>query len=170
MQPVRENKVKVLLFLDVGGSMDDHVRICQELFSAARSELKHLEYYYFHNFIYEWIWKDNFRRRGNRLFLPDVLNKYGPDYKVIFIGDATMSPYEITHEGGGIEHHNAEPGYLWMQRVRQHFGKVIWLNPEPRERWTHSPSIQIVNEVMEGQMYPLTLDGLTRGLRALSGR
>lgn len=167
--PTRENKVKVALFLDVGGSMEDHVRICEELFSAARSELKHLEYFYFHNFIYEWVWKDNRRRRANRLFLPDVLNKFGSDYKVIFVGDATMSPYEITHEGGSIEHVNSEPGYVWMQRIREHFDQVIWFNPEPQARWEHSPSIRIIRELMEGQMYPLTLDGLNRGLRALSG-
>lgn len=168
--PTRENKVKVLLFMDVGGSMDDHVRICEELFSAARHELKHLEYFYFHNFIYEWVWKDNHRRRVDRQFLPDVLNKFGPDYKVIFVGDASMSPYEITHESGSIEHINTEPGYVWMQRIRDHFRRVIWLNPEPLERWPHVTSIRLIQELTENEMYPLTLDGLTRGLRSLNGQ
>lgn len=169
MVPERQNKVKVLLFFDVGGSMDMHVRLCEELFSAARSELKHLEYYYFHNFIYEWLWKDNRRRRAERTPTMDVLHTFGRDYKVIFVGDATMSPYEIVYEGGSIEHHNAEPGALWLLRLRQHFDKVIWLNPEPVARWTSTPSIGITRELMEGQMYPLTLDGLNNGLRALSG-
>lgn len=169
MVPERQNKVKVLLFFDVGGSMDMHVRLCEELFSAARSELKHLEYYYFHNFIYEWLWKDNRRRRAERTPTMDVLHTFGRDYKVIFVGDATMSPYEIVYEGGSIEHHNAEPGALWLLRLRQHFDRVIWLNPEPVGRWASTPSIGITRELMEGQMYPLTLDGLNNGLRALSG-
>lgn len=169
MVPERRNKVKVLLFFDVGGSMDMHVRLCEELFSAARSELKHLEYYYFHNFLYDWLWKDNRRRRAERTPTMDVLHTFGRDYKVIFVGDATMSPYEIVYEGGSIEHHNAESGALWLLRLRQHFDKVIWLNPEPVGRWTSTPSIGITQELMEGQMYPLTLDGLNNGLRALSG-
>ncbi|MDY6942479.1 MAG: VWA domain-containing protein [Pseudomonadota bacterium] len=168
MVPERHNKVKVLLFMDVGGSMDDHVRLAEELFSAARGELKHLEYFYFHNFIYEWIWKDNFRRRANRLFLPDVLHTFGRDYKVIFVGDATMSPYEVVYEGGSIEHHNAEAGAVWMQRIRRHFDRLIWLNPEPESRWESTPSIKIIRELMEGEMYPLTIDGLSQGFRALS--
>lgn len=166
--PERRNKVKVLLFMDVGGSMDDHVRIAQELFSAARSEFKHLEYFYFHNFIYEWLWKDNHRRRAERQSTAEMLATFGSDYKVIFVGDATMSPYEILNEGGSIEHHNPEAGAVWMQRIRNHFWRVIWLNPEPESRWESTPSIGIVRQLMERQMYPLTLDGLTQGLRALN--
>lgn len=166
--PERRNKVKVLLFMDVGGSMDDHVRIAQELFSAARSEFKHLEYFYFHNFIYEWLWKDNHRRRAERQSTAEMLATFGSDYKVIFVGDATMSPYEILNEGGSIEHHNPEAGAVWMQRIRNHFRRVIWLNPEPESRWENTPSIGIVRQLMERQMYPLTLDGLTQGLRALN--
>ncbi|MGB5235338.1 MAG: VWA domain-containing protein [Candidatus Macondimonas sp.] len=166
--PERRNKVKVLLFMDVGGSMDDHVRIAQELFSAARSEFKHLEYFYFHNFIYEWLWKDNHRRRAERQSTAEMLATFGSDYKVIFVGDATMSPYEILNEGGSIEYHNPEAGAVWMQRIRNHFRRVIWLNPEPESRWESTPSIGIVRQLMERQMYPLTLDGLTQGLRALN--
>jgi uncharacterized protein with von Willebrand factor type A (vWA) domain len=166
--PERHNKVKVLLFMDVGGSMDDHVRIVQELFSAARSEFKHLEYFYFHNFIYEWLWKDNRRRRAERQSTAEMLATFGSDYKVIFVGDATMSPYEILNEGGSIEHHNPEAGAVWMQRIRNHFRRVIWLNPEPESRWESTPSIGIVRQLMERQMYPLTLDGLTQGLRTLN--
>ncbi|MGB2941479.1 MAG: VWA domain-containing protein [Candidatus Macondimonas sp.] len=166
--PERRNKVKVLLFMDVGGSMDDHVRIAQELFSAARSEFKHLEYFYFHNFIYEWLWKDNHRRRAERQSTAEMLATFGSDYKVIFVGDATMSPYEILNEGGSIEHHNPEAGAVWMQRIRNHFRHAIWLNPEPESRWESTPSIGIVRQLMERQMYPLTLDGLTQGLRALN--
>ena len=166
--PERRNQVKVLLFMDVGGSMDDHVRIAQELFSAARSEFKHLEYFYFHNFIYEWLWKDNHRRRAERQSTAEMLATFGSDYKVIFVGDATMSPYEILNEGGSIEHHNPEAGAVWMQRIRNHFRRVIWLNPEPESRWESTPSIGIVRQLMERQMYPLTLDGLTQGLRALN--
>lgn len=166
--PERRNKVKVLLFMDVGGSMDDHVRIAQELFSAARSEFKHLEYFYFHNFIYEWLWKDNHRRRAERQSTAEMLATFGSDYKVIFVGDATMSPYEILNDGGSIEHHNPEAGAVWMQRIRNHFRRVIWLNPEPESRWESTPSIGIVRQLMERQMYPLTLDGLTQGLRALN--
>ncbi|MES1994367.1 MAG: VWA domain-containing protein [Pseudomonadota bacterium] len=166
--PERRNRVKVLLFMDVGGSMDDHVRIAQELFSAARSEFKHLEYFYFHNFIYEWLWKDNHRRRAERQSTAEMLATFGSDYKVIFVGDATMSPYEILNEGGSIEHHNPEAGAVWMQRIRNHFRRVIWLNPEPESRWESTPSIGVVRQLMERQMYPLTLDGLTQGLRALN--
>jgi uncharacterized protein with von Willebrand factor type A (vWA) domain len=166
--PERRNKVKVLLFMDVGGSMDDHVRIAQELFSAARGEFKQLEYFYFHNFIYEWLWKDNHRRRAERQSTAEMLATFGSDYKVIFVGDATMSPYEILNEGGSIEHHNPEAGAVWMQRIRNHFRRVIWLNPEPESRWESTPSIGIVRQLMERQMYPLTLDGLTQGLRALN--
>ncbi|HEU4516149.1 MAG TPA: hypothetical protein VFR77_02500, partial [Steroidobacteraceae bacterium] len=140
MVPERRNAVKVLLFLDVGGSMDEHVRICEELFSAARGEFKHLEHYYFHNFVYESVWKDNRRRHGERTPLPQVLRTYGPDYRLIFVGDATMSPYEILQPGGSIEHWNEEPGAAWMKRLLAGFPRHAWLNPEPPDRWEYTPS------------------------------
>lgn len=167
MVPERENKVKVLLFFDVGGSMDEHVRLCEELFSAARSELKHMEYFYFHNFIYESVWRDNRRRHDNRIPVPEILNKYGSDYKVIIVGDATMSPYEILYPGGSIEHMNDEAGAAWLQRITEHFDRVVWLNPEPERRWAHTPSLQITRELMEDRMYPLTIEGLTEGMKEL---
>lgn len=167
MVPERHNAVKVLLFLDVGGSMDDHVRVCEELFSAASSEFKHLEYFYFHNFIYESVWKDNQRRHGERISLFDVLHKYPSDYKVIFVGDATMSPYEITYAGGSVEHWNEEPGALWMQRVMDAYSKAIWLNPEPEDRWEWSPSVQMTRELVGERMFPLTINGLEQGMKRL---
>ncbi len=170
MVPERRNRVKVLLFFDVGGSMDDHVRVCEELFSAARSELKHMEYFYFHNFIYESVWEDNRRRHNNRIPVAEILRTYGPDYKVIFVGDATMSPYEILYAGGSIEHMNEEAGAVWLQRVAEHFDHVIWLNPEPPRRWEYTPSVQITRELMEDRMYPLTIEGLTEGMKELRKR
>ncbi len=167
MVPERHNAVKVLLFFDVGGSMDDHVRICEELFSAARAEFKHMEYFYFHNFLYESVWKDNRRRHGERIPMPEILHKYTPDYKVIFVGDATMSPYEITYPGGSVEHWNEEAGAVWMQRVLDVYQKAIWLNPEPEQRWEWTPSIQIAQALVKNRMFPLTLEGLDRGMRAL---
>ncbi len=167
MEPERHNKVKVLLFLDVGGSMDDHVKICEELFSAAHTEFKHLEYFYFHNCVYETVWKDNMRRQQVKIPLNDVLHKYGPDYKLIFVGDATMSPYEITYPGGSVEHMNEEPGATWIKRLLQSYPKAAWLNPEPEERWDITPSIKLINELMEGRVYPLTIEGLTNGMRGL---
>jgi uncharacterized protein with von Willebrand factor type A (vWA) domain len=167
MIPERHNAVKVLLFLDIGGSMDDHVRVCEELFSAARGEFKHLEHFYFHNFVYESVWKDNRRRHGERTPLPQVLRTYGPDYRLVFVGDATMSPYEILQPGGSIEHWNEEPGAAWMKRLLACFPRHAWLNPEPRDRWEYTPSIRITRELVEDRMFPLTLEGLDRAMRSL---
>jgi len=167
MVPERRNAVKVLLFLDIGGSMDDHVRICEELFSAARGEFKHLEHFYFHNFVYESVWKDNRRRHGERTPVPQVLHTYGPDYRLVFVGDATMSPYEILQPGGSIEHWNEEPGAAWMKRLLASFPRHAWLNPEPQDRWEYTPSIRITRELVEDRMFPLTLGGLDRAMRSL---
>jgi uncharacterized protein with von Willebrand factor type A (vWA) domain len=167
MVPERHNAVKVLLFLDVGGSMDDHVRVCEELFSAARGEFKHLEYFYFHNCVYEGVWKDNARRHAARTPLMDVLHKYSADYKLILVGDATMSPYEIHYPGGSVEHWNEEAGSVWMQRLLDTYSKAIWLNPEPQQRWEYTPSIRMMSELMEERMYPLTVSGLEQGMRSL---
>ena len=167
MVPERHNAVKVLLCLDIGGSMDDHVRICEEMFSAARSEFKHLEYFYFHNFIYESLWKDNRRRHTERIPTMDIAHKYGADYKLIFVGDATMSPYEIVYAGGSVEHWNEEPGAIWIKRLLNTYPKAIWLNPEPRQRWDYTPSVKITREIMDDRMYPLTIAGLDEGIRAL---
>jgi uncharacterized protein len=168
MVPERHNAIKVLLFLDVGGSMDDHVRACEELFSAAKSEFKHLEHFYFHNCVYEGVWKDNRRRHTEKTPVMEVLHKYAADYKLILVGDATMSPYEITYAGGSVEHLNEETGATWMQRLLDTYPKAIWLNPEPEQRWNHTPSIRILSELMEQRMFPLTLGGLERGMRELS--
>ena len=167
MVPERHNAVKVLLCLDIGGSMDDHVRVCEEMFSAARSEFKHLEYFYFHNFVYESMWKDNRRRHAERIATLDIAHKYGADYKLIFVGDATMSPYEIVYAGGSVEHWNEEPGALWIKRLLHTYPKAIWLNPEPRKRWDYTPSIKITREIMDDRMYPLTIAGLVDGIKAL---
>lgn len=167
MVPERHNAVKVLLCLDVGGSMEDHVRICEELFSAARCEFKHLEYCYFHNFVYESMWKDNRRRHAERISTLDITQKYGSDYKLVFVGDATMSPYEIVYAGGSIEHWNEEPGAVWIKRLLNTYPKAIWLNPEPRERWDVTPSVKLVRELMDDRMYPLTIAGLDEGIKAL---
>ncbi len=168
MQPERHNAVKVLLFLDVGGSMDDHVRACEELFSAARSEFKHLEHYYFHNFVYESLWRDNRRRHAERIPTTEVLRTYGPDYKLILVGDATMSPYEILQPGGSIEHWNEEPGATWMRRLLASYPRHAWLNPEPEDRWAWTPSLNMTRELLDGRMYALTLAGLDEAMRALS--
>ena len=168
MVPERHNATKVLLFLDVGGSMDDHVRVCEELFSAAGSEFKHLEYFYFHNCVYEGLWKDNKRRHSVRTPTMDVLHKYPADYKLILVGDATMSPYEIQYPGGSVEHWNEEAGATWMKRLLDTYPKAIWLNPEPEQRWLHTPSIQMLSQLMEQRMYPLTVSGIERGMRELS--
>ena len=167
MVPERHNAVKVLLCLDVGGSMDDHVRVCEELFSATRSEFKHLEYFYFHNFIYESLWKDNARRHAERIPTMDIAHKYGADYKLIFVGDATMSPYEIAYAGGSIEHWNEEPGAVWIKRLLNTYSKAIWLNPEPTQRWDFTPSVKLTRELMAHRMYPLTIAGLDEGMKAL---
>lgn len=168
MVPERHNATKVLLFLDIGGSMDDHVRICEELFSAASSEFKHLEYFYFHNCVYEGLWKDNQRRHTDRTLTMDVLHKYSADYKLILVGDATMSPYEIAHPGGSVEHWNEEAGATWLRRLLDTWPKAIWLNPEPAERWEYTPSIQMLAQLMQQRMYPLTVSGLEQGMRALT--
>lgn len=168
MRPERRNTVKVLLFLDIGGSMDAHVKICEELFSASRTEFKHLESFYFHNFIYESVWKDNRRRMAERLSTLEILNKYSGDYKVVFVGDATMAPYEITHAGGSVEHWNEEPGAAWMGRFSEIYDKVIWLNPTPQETWEYSSSVMMTQELVGGNMYPLTIKGLEEGMSQLS--
>ena len=165
--PERHNAIKVLLFLDVGGSMDDHIRICEELFSAARAEFKHLEYFYFHNFLYESVWKDNRRRHSENIPTTQVMRTYGHDYKVIFVGDATMSPYEITEAGGSIEHWNQESGAVWLRRVLQAWPHHVWLNPESPQRWEYAPSVQLTRELMEDRMFPLTLAGLDQAIKAL---
>ncbi|MAG77716.1 MAG: hypothetical protein CL811_13280 [Colwelliaceae bacterium] len=167
MQPERHNAVKVLMFFDVGGSMDDHIRVCEQLFSAVHTEFKHLEFFYFHNCLYEQVWKDNERRYNEGMDVMDVLHKFSRDYKVIFVGDATMGPYEITYPGGSVEHWNQEPGSVWLERVTDHFDKVVWLNPQPEQAWRYYPSIQIIHQLMEKKMYPLTLNGLTDGIKAL---
>jgi hypothetical protein len=168
MRPERKNKVKVLIFFDVGGSMDPHIKVCEELFSAARTEFKHLEYFYFHNFIYEGVWKDNMRRWSERTPIWDIIHKYGKDYRVIFVGDAAMSPYEVMAVGGSVEHFNEEPGAVWMQRLHHHFEKVVWLNPEPERVWNGTQSITIVRQLVENNMFPLTLKGIEEAMRFLS--
>ena len=167
MVPERHNAVKVLLFLDVGGSMNPHVRMVEELFSAARSEFKHLEYFYFHNCIYERVWKDNIRRRTETIPTWDVLHTYPSDYKIIFVGDASMSPYEIAYAGGSVEHWNEEAGALWMQRMLSVYHRAVWLNPVQEAWWGHTQSVDMIQRLMGGRMYPLTLDGLDRATREL---
>jgi uncharacterized protein len=171
--PERHNALKVLLFLDVGGSMDGHVRVCEELFSAARSEFKHLEHFYFHNFIYESLWKENQRRFEALIPSERVLRTYGRDYRVILVGDAAMSPYEIVQPGGSIEHWNEESGAVWMRRLCAAFPRLVWLNPEDPARWEYTPSTGIVRELVAGRMFPLSLAGLDRAIselrRPLSG-
>ena len=167
MVPERHNAVKVLLCLDVGGSMDDHVKICEEMFSAARSEFKHLEYFYFHNFIYESLWKDNRRRHAERIPLSEITHKYGPDYKLVLVGDATMSPYEIVYAGGSVEHWNEEPGAVWIKRLLEVYPKAVWLNPEPQKRWDYTPSVKLTRELMDDRMFPLTISGLDDAIRKL---
>ena len=167
MRPERHNAVKVLMFLDIGGSMDDHVKLCEELFSAAKTEFKHLEYFYFHNCLYDYVWKDNRRRNAERIRTFDIMHKYGHDYKLVFVGDATMSPYEILQPGGSIEYSNDEAGVVWMRRMLEVYPKSAWLNPEPEEIWPYRQSIGILKEIMGGRMYPTTLSGLERAMRAL---
>jgi hypothetical protein len=168
MRPERHNAVKLLLFLDVGGSMDPHVKLCEELFSAARTEFKHLEYYYFHNCPYEALWKDNRRRWSERTPTFEVMHTYPHDYKLVFVGDASMSPYEITYPGGSVEHWNEEAGQVWIERLTNVYHSAVWLNPIPEQHWAHSQSIQLVKTLMEDRMFPLTLEGLDRAMRALS--
>ncbi len=168
--PERRNVVRVLLLLDIGGSMDDHVRVCETLFSAARSEFRYLESFYFHNFIYESVWKDNRRRHTERIPTMQLMRTYGRDYCVIFVGDATMSPYEITQPGGSVEHWNQEAGAVWMQRMCAAFPRLVWLNPQPEDRWRYIGSIQIVRELVGGRMFPLTLRGLDAAIAELKNR
>ncbi len=168
MVPERHNKIKVLLFLDIGGSMDDHIRTCEELFSAAHAEFKHLEYFYFHNFLYEGVWKDNYRRHSEKISTWEVIHTYGPDYKVIFVGDATMSPYEIVYPGGSVEHWNEEAGQVWIERMLAHYKHAVWLNPVPERHWDYTPSTQMTHQLMEGRMYGLTLEGLDQAMRELN--
>ena len=168
MRPERHNKVKVLLFLDIGGSMDDHIKLCEEMFSAAKTEFKHLEYFYFHNCIYDYVWRDNRRRHTERFPLQDVMHKYGDDYKLILIGDATMSPYEILQPGGSVEYMNDEAGAVWLQRLLEKYPRAVWINPEPERLWEYRHSIQIIHNIVGGRMFPLTLEGLERAMRQLN--
>lgn len=169
MVPERHNAVKVLLFMDIGGSMDDYVRLCEELFACCRTEFKHLEFYYFHNYLYESVWQDNRRRQQERISLWDVIHRYGKDYRVIFVGDAAMSPYEITSPGGSVEHFNEEAGHVWMSRLKAHFDRVAWLNPSPEHAWQYTSSTRLIDEQMEGKMFPLTINGLEEAMGYLAG-
>lgn len=166
-RPERRNAVKVLMLFDVGGSMDAHVRVVQELFSAARAEFKHLEYYYFHNCLYEYVWRDNARRWSEKTPTWDILRTYGPDWKCIFVGDATMSPYEVAYPGGANEHWNEEAGSVWLTRAREHWPQTLWINPVPERFWGSTQSLQMIREIFPERMVPMTLEGLTRGMRAL---
>jgi uncharacterized protein with von Willebrand factor type A (vWA) domain len=168
MRPERRNAIKVLMLMDIGGTMDDHIKLAEELFSAAKTEFKHLEFYYFHNCLYDFVWKDNRRRHAERTRTWDLLHKYGHDYKVIFVGDATMSPYEILQPGGSVEYFNEEPGAAWIKRFTDIYAKCVWLNPEPEEIWNYRQSIGIMKELMNGKMYPTTLAGLERAMRVLA--
>ena len=168
MVPERHNSVKVLLFFDVGGSMDPHVKLCEELFSAARTEFKLLKYFYFHNFIYESVWSKSVRRHAETTSTFDILHKYSKDYKVIFVGDATMAPYEVTHVGGSIEHYNDEAGAVWIKRLTDVFDNVVWINPTPKDFWEHSYSIEVVRELVEDRMFPLSVKGLEEAMTLLT--
>ncbi|HJL56539.1 MAG: hypothetical protein QF636_00100 [Arenicellales bacterium] len=168
MVPERHNAVKVLVFFDVGGSMYPYVRTCEELFSAARSEFKHLDYFYFHNFFYDFVWRDNQRRRNETTLTWDVLHTYPQDYKIIIVGDASMAPYEVVSVGGSVEYMNRESGVTWMTRLQENFERVIWFNPTPKAHWGYTQSIGLIQELVEDHMYPLTLDGLDRGIRYLA--
>ncbi len=166
-RPERRNAVKVLLFLDVGGSMDDHIAMVEELFSAARAEFKHMEYFYFHNCLYEGVWKDNARRWNEQMPTWEVLHTYGSDYKCIFVGDASMSPYEVAYIGGANEHYNKEAGGTWLQRAREQWPGHIWVNPVPEDEWQYTHSIGMIREIFEDRMVPMTLEGIERGMKAL---
>ena len=168
MRPERQNKVKVLLLMDVGGSMDEHVARVEALFSASKAEFKHLEFFYFHNCVYDFVWRSNRRRLSEKFDTVDILRTYGRDYKLIFVGDATMSPYEILQPGGSIEYNNDEPGAVWLQRLTQAFPKCAWINPEPQGLWQYRHSISIIEQLVQKRMYPLTLRGLDDAMRALS--
>ena len=168
MVPERRNAVKVLIFFDIGGSMDPYVRLCEELFSAAKTEFKHLEYFYFHNCLYDYVWKDNRRRKEQQIKTYDLLNKYSSDYKVIFVGDASMAPYEIASPGGSVEYHNEEPGSAWMRRMSNTFDKLVWINPVQEKHWQYTPSILMLRELIDDKMFPLTLSGLEKSMSTLS--
>ena len=167
MQPERRNRVKVLLFLDVGGSMDPHVEVCEQLFSAAKSEFRHLEHFYFHNCIYDHVWRDNYRRRSERTSTLQLIRTYGPDWRVVVVGDAAMSPYELTEVGGSVEYTNDEPGIGWLTRLFEHFRHKVWLNPEPSRAWEYTRSTQIILKALGPRMFPLTLKGVADGINAL---
>jgi uncharacterized protein len=168
LRPERRNTVKVLLFFDIGGSMDAHIKVCEELFSAARTEFKHMEYFYFHNCPYEDVWKDNRRRANEKLPTWEVLHKYPADYKVVFVGDATMSPYEITYPGGSVEHWNEEPGAAWLKRISDVYPHMIWINPVPERHWDHTPSVSLIRDVIgPDRMFPMTIQGLDKAMREL---
>jgi len=168
MVPERHNKIKLLVLFDIGGSMDAHIRVCEELFSAAKAEFKHLEFFYFHNCLYEKVWKDNRRRHSDFLPTWQMLHTYPHDYKVIFVGDGSMSPYEIVYPGGSVEHWNEEAGQVWMQRVADLYQSAVWLNPVPERHWNYTPSIQLLKQLMSDRMYPLTLEGLDKAMRELN--
>ncbi|HEX8046886.1 VWA domain-containing protein [Rhizobium sp.] len=167
-RPERRNAVKLLMFFDIGGSMDDHIRVVEELFSAARAEFRHMEYFYFHNCLYEGVWKDNRRRRVDITATSDLIRTFGSDYRIVFVGDASMSPYEVTHTGGSVEHWNKEAGEVWLNRMTGHFRKCVWLNPVPEDYWSYTTSISIIRRLFTDRMYPLTLGGLERATRELS--
>jgi hypothetical protein len=168
MEPERHNAVKVLMFFDVGGSMDDYIHTCEELFSAAHSEFKHLSFFYFHNCVYEKVWQDNKRRYTETIDIEEIIRTFGADYKVIFVGDATMGPYEITYPGGSVEHWNEKPGSEYLNRLTQHFNKMAWLNPQPEGQWTYYHSIEIINQLINNKMFPLTVDGIGRAIKEIS--
>lgn len=168
MRPERHNTIKVLMLLDVGGTMDDHIKQTEELFSAAKSEFKHLEFYYFHNCVYDFVWKNNRRRQAERFPTWDIIRKYNPDWRLILVGDATMSPYEILQPGGSVEYNNDEPGAVWLQRLAERFPKYAWLNPEPEGVWEYRQSISVIRQVMGDRMYPVTVQGLERAMRTLA--
>ena len=167
-RPERRNAVKLLMFFDIGGSMDDHIRVVEELFSAARAEFRHMEYFYFHNCLYETVWRDNRRRRQETFPTFDLIRTYGSDYRVIFVGDAAMSPYEIAMKGGSVEHWNEEAGAVWLDRMLAHFPKVAWLNPAPEQHWQYTQSTQMIRQILSDRMYPMTLKGLEAATRELS--
>ncbi len=166
--PERHNTVKVLMLLDVGGTMDDHIKRTEELFSAAKTEFKHMEFYYFHNCVYDFVWKNNYRRQSERLPTWDLIRKFNNDYRLIFVGDATMSPYEVLQPGGSVEYNNEEAGAVWLQRLVERFPKFAWLNPEPEGVWDYRQSISVIKQVMNNRMYPVTLQGLEKAMRDLS--
>tara|TARA_R100001224_G_scaffold102033_1_gene73874 strand:+ start:599 stop:1768 length:1170 start_codon:yes stop_codon:yes gene_type:complete len=166
-QSERHNAVKIILLLDVGGSMDDYVYQCEQLFTALKNEFKHLELFYFHNCVYEGVWRENSRRRQEQIPTEQLIQTYGEDYKLLFVGDATMGPYEIAYPGGSVEHWNEEPGEAWMNRLTQHFEKVAWLNPQPEEHWRYYMSVRMINDLVGGRMYTLTLDGLERAISGI---